>query len=62
MSTISIEYKSWTAGKIEGSLTTDLDKRVEELIRIRESLTKTLQDELDFIYDVVAHREMQGKA
>lgn len=57
-----MEYKSWTVGKIEASPTVELDKRVEELIRLLASLTTSIQGELDFIYDVVARREMQGKA
>lgn len=58
----TIEYKMWSIGKIEGSKTSDLDKRVEELIRLRDNITKSLQDELDYIYDVVARREMAEKA
>jgi len=52
----------WTIGRINASPTTELDKRVEELIQIRDSLTRGIQAELDFIYDVVAHRESEGKA
>jgi hypothetical protein len=46
----------WTPWKIRHSPTTDLDKRVEELIQLR----KTLQAEIDFIYEEVEQRIKNG--
>jgi len=45
-------------GAIKSAPTTDLDKRVNELIKQRDEVDKATQDELDFIYAIVAKRNV----
>jgi len=46
----------WTVGAIKAAPTSELDKRVTELIKLRDEVDKATQDELDFIYGVVEQR------
>lgn len=56
------DYRPMSLGMIQGSMTHILDKRVNDLILLRDEMNKEIQAEIDFIYDVVARREMEGKA